>query len=264
MAATWNSRLSRAFSYIDQNSIREAALEHLHYPNESTEYRAARNALLDEEIALRAQIEAVAAKRRALPPGGGVSEDYVFERIGKTSMPEKVKMSELFGPRDTLILYSFMYGPERELPCAGCAHLLDGMEGAARHMNERAAFHVVAKSPIARLAAWAHERGWEYLSLVSTAGNNYDADYFGDTSKFSKGMRAQHKVPDGKNWDETIFNVFKKKGGEIRHFWGSEMSFAPPAPKQHHRAGDMADPLWNLLDMTPEGRGDFFPKVNYD
>jgi len=238
-------------------------MEHLHYPNESVEYRAARK-LLDDEIALRAQIEAVAAKRRALPLGGEVLEDYVFERIGKTSMPETVKMSELFGPHDTLILYSFMYGPERELPCPGCTHLLDGLDGAARHVGERAALHIVAKSPIARLAAWAHERGWEHLSLVSTAGNSYDADYFGDTSKFSKAMRAQHRVPDGENWDETIFNVFKKKNGAIRHFWGSEMSFAPPAPKQHHRAGDLVDPLWGLLDITPEGRGDFFPKVNYD
>lgn len=239
-------------------------MEHLRYPNESAEYRAARNALLDEEIALRAQIEAVAAKRRALPPGGELKEDYVFERINeKTSMPEKVKLSELFGPHNTLILYSFMYGPERELPCPGCTHLLDGMEGAARHIGQRAAMHIVAKSPLARLAAWAHERGWKYLSLISTAGNSYDADYFGDTSKFSKGMRAQHKVADGENWDETIYNVFKKDGGKIRHFWGSEMAFAPSAPKQHHRAGDLADPLWGLLDMTPEGRGDFFPKVNY-
>ena len=99
---------------------------------------------------------------------------------------------------------------------------------------------------------------------MSTAGNNYDADYFGDTSKFSKRMRAQHRVPEGENWDETIFNVFKKSDGEIRHFWGSEMSFAPTVPNQHHRAGDLVDPVWGLLDMTPEGRGDFFPKVHYD
>jgi predicted dithiol-disulfide oxidoreductase (DUF899 family) len=239
-------------------------MEHLRYPNESAEYRAARNALLDEEIALRKQIEAVAAKRCSLPLGGKVPEDYVFERIGHNSMPEKVKMSELFGRHDTLILYSFMYGPERELPCPGCTHLLDGIDGAARHVGERAALHVVAKSPIARLAAWAHERGWEHLSLVSTAGNSYDASYFGDTSKFSERMRLQHAVPAGRDWDETIFNVFMKSDGGIAHFWGSEMSFAPTAPEQHHRAGDLADPLWGLLDMTPEGRGDFFPKVNYD
>jgi predicted dithiol-disulfide oxidoreductase (DUF899 family) len=237
------------------------AMEHLRYPNESTEYRAARNALLNDEIALRAHIETVAAKRRALPPGGKVSEDYVFERIGKNATPEKLKMSELFDSHDTLVLYSFMYGPERELPCPGCTHLLDAIDGAARHMGRRAALHIVAKSSI---AAWAHERGWDHLSLVSTAGNNYDADYFGDTSKFSKGMRAQHRVPEGESWDETIFNVFKKSDGEIHHFWGSEMSFAPTVPNQHHRAGDLVDPLWGLLDMTPEGRGDFFPKVNYE
>jgi predicted dithiol-disulfide oxidoreductase (DUF899 family) len=238
-------------------------MEHLQYPNESAEYRAARNALLEDEIALRAHIEAVAARRRALPLGGEVARDYVFERISKTSMPETVKMSELFGQHDTLMLYSFMYGPEREWPCPGCTHLLDGVDGAARHVGQRAAFYVVAKSPIARLAAWSHARGWEHMTMLSTAGNDYDADYFGDTSKFSAGMRAQHKVSAGENWDETIFNVFRKSAGKIRHFWGSEMSFAPSEPEQHHRAGDLADPLWGLLDMTPEGRGDFFPKVNY-
>ncbi len=239
-------------------------MEHLKYPNESAEYRAARNALLDDEIALRTQIEAIAAKRRALPPGGEVPQDYVFERIGKNQMPEAVKMSELFGPHHSLILYSFMYGPERELPCPGCTHLLDQLDGAARHIGQRAALHIVAKSPIARLAAWAHTRGWEHLSLLSTAGNAYDADYFGDTSKLPKGMRAQHDVPDGENWDETIFNVFHKRGGTMRHFWGSEMAYAPSAPGQHHRAGDLVDPLWNLLDMTREGRGgDWFPKVWY-
>jgi predicted dithiol-disulfide oxidoreductase (DUF899 family) len=114
-------------------------MKHLYYPNESDEYRAARNALLDDEISLRAQIETVAAKRRALPLGGEVPQDYVFERIGRTNMPETVKMSELFGPHDTLILYSFMYGPERELPCPGCTHLLDGQiaHSASRCLGTR-------------------------------------------------------------------------------------------------------------------------------
>ena len=239
-------------------------MPHLSYPNESAEYRAARNALLVEEIKLRAQIEAVAAKRRALPPGGALKQDYVFERIGANQRPEPVKLSELFGAHDTLILYSFMFGPERDVPCPGCTHLLDGMEGAARHIGQRASMHIVAKSPIARLAAWAHQRGWEHLSLISTAGNSYDADYFGDTSKFPEAMRKDRNLKDGENWDETIFNVFRKDGGKIFHFWDSEMAFAPSAPGQHHRAGDLADPLWGLLDMTPEGRGgDWFPKVNY-
>jgi predicted dithiol-disulfide oxidoreductase (DUF899 family) len=239
-------------------------VEHLSYPNESADYRAARNALLDAEIALRAHVEAVADQRRRLPPGGLVPTDYVFERIGANAMPETVRMSELFSPHDTLILYSFMYGPERESPCPGCTHLLDSMEGAARHIGQRAALYIVAKSPIARLAAWAHERGWDHLRFVSTAGNTYDADYFGDTSRFSPALRKAHGVPDGENWDETIYNVFRLDDGRIRHFWGSELSFAPPAPNQHHRSGDAANALWGLLDMTPEGRGNFFPKVRYD
>ena len=239
-------------------------MAHLSFPNESAEYRQARNALLDAEIALRAQNEAVAAQRRLLPPGGDVPEDYVFERLGPDLMPQKVKMSELFGAHDTLVLYSFMYGPDRALPCSGCTHLLDSVDGSARHVGQRVSFYVVAKSPIARLAAWALERGWHHLQFVSTAGNNYDADYFGDTSKLSSEMRKSHHVPAGENWDETIYNVFHLHEGKIRHFWGSELSFTPPEPNQHHRSGDTTNALWGLLDMTPEGRGQFNPQVRYD
>lgn len=238
-------------------------MAHLTFPNESAAYREARNKLLDAEVALRAQIEAVAEQRRALPLGGPVKEDYVFERIGAHARPEKVPMSELFGAHDTLILYSFMYGPERDSPCPGCTHLIDGLDGAGRHIGQRAAMYIVAKSPIARLAAWAHARGWNHLTFLSTAGNDYDADYFGDTSKLSAEMRKQHEVPDGRDWDETIFNVFRRDGGNVRHFYASELSFGISAPGQHHRAGDLMDPLWGLLDLTPEGRGDFFPKVAY-
>lgn len=238
-------------------------MPHLSYPNESADYRRARNELLDEEKALRRQIEAVAARRRALPMGGAVPEDYVFERIGENGMPEKVRMSELFGPFDTLVLYSFMYGPERDQPCPGCTHLLDGMDGGIRHAAQRASFYIVAKSPLARLVSLAKQRGWQHLRFLSTAGNRYDADYFGDTSKLSREMREHHGVKDGEDWDETIFNVFRRENGAIRHFWGSELAFATAEPGQHHRAGDLADPVWGLLDMTPEGRGDFFPKLAY-
>ena len=238
-------------------------MHHLSYPNESAEYRAARNALLDDEIALRRQVERVAARRRALPAGGEVPEDYVFERIGAHERPEQVRMSALFGAHSSLILYSFMYGPDRDDACPGCTHLLDAIDGAARHLPQRVAFYVVAKSPIARLVAWAERCGWPHLAMLSTAGNRYDADYFGDTSQLSPELRKDHGVEDGENWDETIFNVFRKHGDTVRHCWGSELSYAPADPGQHHRAGDLVDPLWGLLDMTPEGRGDFFPKLRY-
>src|SRR3546814_20960590 len=109
---------------------------HLSFPNESTEYRTARNALLDAEIALRRQFEAVAAQRRALPPGGVVPKDFVFERIGANKRPEQVKLSELFGDYPSILLYSFMYGPERDQPCTGCAHTLHGLDGRDFHAHQ--------------------------------------------------------------------------------------------------------------------------------
>jgi predicted dithiol-disulfide oxidoreductase (DUF899 family) len=236
---------------------------HLHFPNESGEYRAARNALLDAEIELRRQIERVAAQRRALPPGGEIPKDYVFERIGADLAPEPVRLSELFGQAPAILLYSFMFGPERVKPCPGCTHMLDALDGSAMHAAQRLPIYVVARSPLARLVAWARERQWQHLVLLSAAANTYVADYHGNTAGMSPEMRAERGYEDGKNWDEPIFNVFRKDGETIRHFWASELTYAPEDAGQHHRAGDLVDPLWGLLDMTPEGRGDFFPKLNY-
>ena len=238
-------------------------MEQLAYPNESTEYRRARGALLAEEMALRRQIEAVAAQRRALPPGGEVREECLFEGIGANGMPEKVEMSKLFGRHPTLILYSFMYGPEREAPCPMCTHLLDSVNGGARHAGQRASLYVVAKSPIARMVAWARERGWDHLQFLSTAGNRYTTDYFGDTSKVPGAIRKAWDGKDGENYDETMFNVFRLDHGKVRHFWGSELTWAPQEPGQHHRSGDAVNALWGLFDMTPEGRGQFMPKLAY-
>jgi predicted dithiol-disulfide oxidoreductase (DUF899 family) len=238
-------------------------MPHLTYPNESVEYRKARNALLTEEMALRRQIEVVAEHRRALPPGGEVPEDYRFERIGSNGMPETVALSKLFGRHNTLILYSFMYGPERDAPCPMCTHLLDSVNGGARHVGERASLYVVAKSPIARLIAWARQRGWAHLQFLSTAGNNYDADYFGDSSKVPAPIVRERGGKDGQNWDETMFNVFRLDRGTVRHFWGSELTWAPQEPGQHHRSGDAVNALWGLLDMTIEGRGQFIPQLAY-
>jgi predicted dithiol-disulfide oxidoreductase (DUF899 family) len=154
------------------------ALHHVHFPNESAEYRKARNSLLEEEIELRRQIERVAARRRALPAGGQVSEDYLFEAAGKDGKPTRVRLSELFSPSmDSLVIYSFMFGPERERPCPGCTHFLDSLDGSMRHIKERVNFVVVAKSPLERILAFADERGWHRLRLLSTAGNNYDRDF---------------------------------------------------------------------------------------
>ena len=238
-------------------------MEHLAFPNESPEYRTARNALLDAEMALRRQVEAVAAQRRALPPGGAVQEDYVFERIGPGDNPVKVRLSELFEDGKPLVLYSFMYGPDRDAPCPGCTHTLDSWDGVMRHAPQRATLYIVAKSPLARLLAWARDRGWTHLQFLSTAGNDYDADYYGDSLKLSPAMRLQQDFKPGEEWDMPVLNVFRKDGDAVRHFWGSEMLYVPAEPGQDYRHNDLLDPLWALFDTTPEGRGDFQPKLQY-
>src|ERR1700760_4745448 len=75
------------------------------FPGESAEYRAARERLLEQEVELRRATEAVAAARRALPPGGVVPEDYVL-----AGADGPVRLSELFAPGlDTLGVYHFMF-----------------------------------------------------------------------------------------------------------------------------------------------------------
>src|SRR5438132_876941 len=149
------------------------------FPNESIEYRTARNELLEAEIALRRNIEAVAELRRALPPGGEIMEDYVFEEgaaeLNDTDRVHVTSLSELFAPgKDTLIIYNFMYGPAMEVPCPYCTSILDGLDRVAPHAGQRINLAVVAKSPIPRIREFARQRGWTNLRLLSSASNNYD------------------------------------------------------------------------------------------
>ena len=234
-------------------------LHHLAMPGESVEYRAARNNLLTEEMALRRQIESVATLRRALPAGGTVAQDYVFDGDAGP-----VKLSDLFKPgMDTLAIYSFMYGPERELPCTGCTHFLDGLEGMVQHITQRINLAVVAKSPLPRLLAMARARGWRTLPLLSTHDNSFDRDYFGDSSGLPQAVLKQQEFKAGEEWDMPMLNVFQRHGKVISHFWGSELLYVPPEPGQEYRHNDALDPLWNMLDLTPAGRGDFQPQLSY-
>lgn len=216
------------------------------YPNEPKPYRAARQRLLRAEIALRRQVEKVAALRRKLPAGGKLAQDYVFEE-GEPA--RRVALSELFGDKDTLVAYSFMYGPKMAKACPMCTSMLDGLDGNAPHIAQRASLVVIAKSPIARILDYARGRGWKNLRLLSSAGNDYNRDYLGET-------------PEGAQL--PMLNVFVRRKGAIRHFYGSELLFAKSDPGQNGRHVDMIWPLWNLLDFTPEGRGaDWYPKLQY-
>ena len=216
----------------------------IRFPNESAEYRAARTALLAEEIELRRHLARVVEQRQALPPGGEVDGDYQF--IGANGPTD---FAGLFGDKDTLIVYSFMYGPHRERPCPMCTNLLGPLDDNARDIGQKVALTVVARSPFERLAAFGQERGWQALPVYQDSNDHYSRDYFG-------------LLPDG---DEVpMINVFTRRDGTIRHFWSGEFTGKSADPGQDPRgAPDMA-PLWNMLDMTPEGRGtDWYPKLSY-
>ena len=227
-------------------------------PGESSEYRAARERLLEREIELRRTMEAVAAARRELPPGGPVPLDYVFQGAGADEAPTDVRLSELFAPgKDSLVIYSFMFPrdpgdqtpapgdgetarlPLAEGPCPSCTALLDQLDGAAEHVRQRLNLAVVAKAPLPRVLAFAGERGWRRLRLLSSAGNTYNADYFAET-------------PDGVQ--RPMLTVFHRDADVIRHFWSSELLYAPMDPGQEPRHVGTLEPLWNLFDLTPEGR----------
>jgi predicted dithiol-disulfide oxidoreductase (DUF899 family) len=228
------------------------------FPGESVDYRAARDRLLEQELELRRATEAVAAARRALPAGGVVPEDYVFQRAGADGTPTDVRLSELFTPgRDALVLYTFMFprhpGDERpgpqagqtallplaEGPCPSCTAFLDQLDGAAEHASQRVNLAVVAKAPLPRVVTFATERGWRRLRLLSSATTSYNRDYHGETADGSQ---------------QPMLNVFHRDGDTIRHRWGSELLYAPADPGQDPRHVGTLEPLWNLFDLTPDGR----------
>lgn len=215
------------------------------FPNESAEYRAARTALLKEEIELRRHLERVAAQRRSLPPGGEVKGDYRFEG---ESGPKTI--ADLFGDKKTLVIYSFMFGPQRERPCPMCTNLLGAIEGNGADIQQKVAFAVVARSPIRKLMDWKKERGWKNLKLYSDINGSYSRDYHGVLA----------------NGDEIpSYNVFTRRDGTIRHFWSGEMTGDSADLGQDPRGAPDFAPLWNVLDTTPEGRGkDWYPQLDYD
>jgi predicted dithiol-disulfide oxidoreductase (DUF899 family) len=218
-----------------------AASNTAHYPNESEAYRAARNSLLVEEIELRRHIERVSAQRRSLPSGGAVTQD--FELISDAG---PVRFSSLFGDKDTLIVYSMMYGPQRNEPCPMCTSFLNSWNGTAVNLRARASIVVTARSPVERLIEYKKTRGFENLPFISDVAGEYTRTYVSPQDD-----------------DVPGFSVFSRRDGMIRHFYSGEMSGAMADPEQDPRGAPDLDPLWLMLDLTPEGRGtDWYPKLD--
>jgi predicted dithiol-disulfide oxidoreductase (DUF899 family) len=222
----------------------------IRFPGESPEYRRARDEVLKAEIDLRKRVTDLAVLRSKMPMGGAVPLDYVFdEGVEGSSESRKVKLSELFGDKSTLLLYSYMFGPEMEAPCPMCTSMLDAVEGQVDHVRQRAAIAIVARSPIARVREFTRARGWKRHRVLSSSSNSYHADYFGETK-------------DGAQM--PMMNVFAKREGKVHHFWGSEMLYCSFDDGGDSRHVDQFWPLWHLLDVTPEGRGtDFYPRLKY-
>ena len=233
---------------LDKNQALRPAKElaencKVRFPNESAEYRQARTALLAEEIELRRHIERVAEMRRALPPGGRV-KDYRF--VGEEG---PVDFAGLFGDKQTLVVYNYMYGPQRERPCPMCTSLLSAWDGEAQDMMQRVALAVIARSPIERLTAFKKERGWRSLKLYSDPSQAFSRDF--------------HAVgANGEDW--AGLHVFSRRDGTIRHFWSGEMDFSTADPGQDPRGAPDLMPIWTVLDTTPEGRDPhWYPKLDY-
>jgi predicted dithiol-disulfide oxidoreductase (DUF899 family) len=230
-------------------------LHAVRFPGETDEYRRARDELLGAEIEMRRQIEALAARRRALPPGGEVPADYEFEEWDPaTSGPRTVRLSDLFEDHGTLFIYSFMFKPGPRGPlteaCPLCTSIVDGIDGAVPHIAQRTGFAAVTRAPIERFRAHAHTRGWRNVRLLSSANTTYNADYHAEAA-------------DGEQF--AMATTFTRADGTIRHCWSSELWFVPPEPGQNPRHVDFLWPLWSALDRTAEGRGEaWWPQLAYE
>src|SRR5262245_26605452 len=202
----------------------------LRYPNETQAYRNARAALLKDEQELVGKGKDVAAKRRQLPPGGQLKEDYVLQWANDGKVGQRVKFSELFGGKPTLLVYSWMFGPNWDKPCPSCTSLMDGFDRAWYSVSQDAAFAAIAKAPPEKINGWAKGRGWSQIPLVSGYESPFQADY-----------KCQGENDDTQ---QAAMFTFRKRDGRIFLFWSAEGSV------------DTVWPYWNLMDFTPEGRPD--------
>ena len=225
-------------------------VNHMVERRESVEYRARRQELLQAEIALKDQVERVAALRRALPLDT-VVDDYAFcegprDLAAGDSPLRTVRLSELFDrPDQTLVLMQFMFGGKQTQICPMCTMWADGYDGVEPHLRQRVAFGVVVAGDVAAIRGWARERGWRHVRLLSSAGTTFKRDF---------GME------DADGGQRPGVSVFRRgPDGRPRHFYTQCAMMA----EGHWRGMDLLSPVWNFLDLTPEGRGDWMPKRSY-
>ena len=173
-----------------------------------------------------------------------MAKNYKF--VGESG---PIDLAALFGDKDTLVIYCYMFGPQREKPCPMCTSMLSAWDGEARDIMQNVALAIVARSPIDRLMTFKWERSWRGLKLYSDVSGDFSRDY--------------HAVGD-KGEDQGGLHVFTKRDGTIRHFWSAEMDGGTADPGQDPRGAPDLMPLWTVLDCTPEGRDPkWYPKLDY-
>lgn len=224
-------------------------MTHGRIATESDEYKKSRDELLEAEIALRGHIERVAALRRQLPLDTAV-EDYVFHEgpadLGKDGPITEVRLSQLFtDPGKPLVMYQYMFGGAQKRPCPMCTMWVDGFNGVARHLRPNLNFAVIAQAGIGEFREWGRHRGWNGLRLVSSQGTAFKTV-------------LQFEDSEQKQWPGL--NVFMRSpDGSVKHFYSQCAEMTPV----ENRGIDLMSPVWNLLDLTPQGRGDWLAKLEY-
>nr|WP_312797804.1 DUF899 family protein [Tianweitania sp.] len=215
------------------------------FTEESAAYAKARMDLLADEIELRRHMTRVAEQRRSLPPGPIIMKHYRF----LDADDRQLRLLDLFGHKDALVTYFWMYGPERKRPCPMCTNWLGGVNGNAADIRQNVALKIIGRSSVERQQAFAHERGWRDLDFVQTIGDDYANDL---------GLINE----DGS--ENPALLVFKRDGEEVRLFWKSEMTAEMADLGQDPRDAPDIAPLWSILDLTPNGRRrDWYPSLSY-
>jgi predicted dithiol-disulfide oxidoreductase (DUF899 family) len=218
---------------------------------ESEEYQAKREELRLAEIELMHQRERVAALRRALPQGATVG-DYIFEE-GPTDLSagdepvRQVRLTELFSSPDRpLVIYHLMYGKKQTNPCPMCTMWIDGYNGVAQHLKQNVDLAIAAAADPSALRAHARARGWDRLRLLSCRTNAFKRDL---------------KSEDAEGRQDSTISVFTMAAdGSVRHFYTAHPSMAEDI---RERGIDLLTPVYNMLDLTPAGRGSWYASLNY-
>ena len=252
----------------------DGILRQTNLTNESAEYLAAREQVRLAEIELMRARERVAELRRALPKGAEI-QDYEFldctlpdgrvsdtaDALSDARAPDeggsscvdgdepvtKVRLSELFtSPDRSLVIYHFMFGKKQTKACPMCTAWIDGYNGIAHHIAQNVDFAIVAAADPATLRACARERGWNRLRLVSAGDSTFKYDL------------GSENADGGQDSQISVFT--KESDGRLRHFYSGHPWLGPEIKE---RGIDELSPIWNILDLTPQGRGKFYTSLHY-